>query len=157
MSVTRRAGPAGTAGRPVVGVGVVAERPDGLIAVGHRVTAGETPTWSLPGGHLESGETPVAAALRELAEETGVVAARGELVGLCVRLDGSGVTLAVHVPVPADAELHVTEPHAADEWRWTGPGTVPEPVFVHTRAVLAVWRDPAAPLAGWDLHGVGPR
>jgi 8-oxo-dGTP diphosphatase len=36
--------------------------------------------WSLPGGHIEPGETARAAALREVAEETGVQAAIGGLV-----------------------------------------------------------------------------
>jgi 8-oxo-dGTP diphosphatase len=40
--------------------------------------------WSLPGGHIEPGETAAAAALRELAEETGVTA---RLVGLVDILD----------------------------------------------------------------------
>jgi 8-oxo-dGTP diphosphatase len=40
--------------------------------------------WSLPGGHIEAGEHAAAAALRELAEETGVSA---ELVGLVDILD----------------------------------------------------------------------
>jgi 8-oxo-dGTP diphosphatase len=40
--------------------------------------------WSLPGGHIEAGETACAAALRELLEETGVTA---ELVGLVDCLD----------------------------------------------------------------------
>lgn len=35
--------------------------------------------WSLPGGHIEPGETARAAALRELDEETGV---RAEITGL---------------------------------------------------------------------------
>jgi 8-oxo-dGTP diphosphatase len=40
--------------------------------------------WSLPGGHIEPGETAANAALRELAEETGIVA---ELVRLVDILD----------------------------------------------------------------------
>ena len=41
-------------------------------------------TWSIPGGHIEPGETAKAAALRELAEETGVTA---RLVGLADVVD----------------------------------------------------------------------
>ncbi len=34
--------------------------------------ATHTPRWDLPKGHLEPGETPIAAALRECLEETGL-------------------------------------------------------------------------------------
>lgn len=140
--------------RPVSGVGVVLQREDGRVAIGHRVTAGEPPSWSFPGGHLEAGETPVRTALRELAEETGVVAAAGTLLAVCIRTSGSGVTFAVHVPAPAGAGLVVTEPHAVDAWTWADPDDLPEPVFAHTAAVRHAWRAPDVPLAGWDLHRV---
>ncbi|MBQ2262514.1 MAG: NUDIX hydrolase [Loktanella sp.] len=40
--------------------------------------------WGFPGGHVEAGETAMAAALRELAEETGV---QGRAQGYLTNLD----------------------------------------------------------------------
>ncbi|MFP5073184.1 NUDIX domain-containing protein [Pseudonocardia nantongensis] len=93
-----------------------------MVALGHRVTAGEAPSWCLPGGHLEDGETPVEAALREPAEETGVVAVTGRLLAVCVRTGGSGVTFGVHVTATPETALQVTEPHAVDAWHRGRPG-----------------------------------
>ncbi|GEL25530.1 NUDIX hydrolase [Pseudonocardia sulfidoxydans NBRC 16205] len=41
--------------------------------------------WSVPGGHVEAGETDTEALVRELAEETGLVVEPGPLVGRVVR------------------------------------------------------------------------
>lgn len=38
--------------------------------------------WSLPGGHIEAGERARAAALREIQEETGIVAELGGLLDI---------------------------------------------------------------------------
>jgi 8-oxo-dGTP pyrophosphatase MutT (NUDIX family) len=38
--------------------------------------------WALPGGRIDAGETPVAAALRELSEEIGLELAPGEILGV---------------------------------------------------------------------------
>ncbi len=48
-------------------------------AAGLRAHAGQ---WALPGGRLDDGETPERAALRELAEEVGLVRGPGDVLGL---------------------------------------------------------------------------
>jgi len=40
--------------------------------IDHKDASGQRILWSLPKGHIEEGETPEQAALREVAEETGI-------------------------------------------------------------------------------------
>jgi len=51
---------------------------DGLVLLAERGKAPLRGIWSLPGGHVDPGETTRAAALREVSEETGVSA---EIIG----------------------------------------------------------------------------
>ena len=54
-------------------------RDDGKLLIGLRGKDPRRRIWSLPGGHIEPGETAGSAALREIREETGIQA---ELLGL---------------------------------------------------------------------------
>ncbi|MCC6002456.1 MAG: RNA pyrophosphohydrolase [Pararhodobacter sp.] len=63
--------------RPCVGVMLINR--DGLIFAGQRIDS-KAPAWQMPQGGIDAGETPRAAALRELQEETGIAPRRVELL-----------------------------------------------------------------------------
>ena len=50
--------------------------------IDHKDVSGQRILWSLPKGHIEEGETPEQAALREVAEETGIESAIERALGV---------------------------------------------------------------------------
>ncbi len=101
--------------RPTAGVVCLRGREVLLIKRG---TAPRLGQWSLPGGRIEWGETSAEAALRELVEETGVVA---ELAGLIDVVDGimtsreTGEITRDYVMVDYAARWLSGEPTAGDD------------------------------------------
>ncbi len=57
------------------GVGIVLINRQGRVFVGRRIDT-RAAAWQMPQGGIDAGETPRAAALRELREETGITKAR---------------------------------------------------------------------------------
>lgn len=132
--------------RPQPAVGTVCFRGEDVLMIrrGTKPLAGD---WSLPGGRIEFGERAEAAALRELAEETGVTA---RLVGLVDVVDAifrsrtSGDVTRHYVLFDYAAVWVSGEPVAgddADHAEWISPARLAEmALWDETRRVIEAAR-----------------
>ena len=94
---------------------LVSRRAAGLHLAGH---------WEFPGGKIETGEDPAAAAQRELEEETGLSAGKLEPLVLLVH-DYADRPLRFHVFVARDSEGQVSE-DATQRWVWKSLAEIEE-------------------------------
>jgi ADP-ribose pyrophosphatase YjhB (NUDIX family) len=114
-------------------------------------------SWAQPGGFLEVDETPTEGAIRETLEETGLVVAPGEIIGLYARLEAAVVVLAYEATI-VGGEMQ-TSPEALDVRRFA-PQDIPWPeiAFKTTWWALADWvarRHPDLPAPTVARWGTG--
>jgi 8-oxo-dGTP diphosphatase len=116
-----------------VGIAVIVLR-DGKVLLGRRVSVSHgAGTWQFPGGHLESFEEIEDCAVREVAEETGLVLGRlrrGPYTNDRFISEGRHyVTLYVVAEAP-EGTPEVREPAKCAEWGWFDWDELPEPLFL---------------------------
>lgn len=127
-------------GRPAVGVGVIIVK-EGKVLLGERIASHGAGTWSLPGGHLEFGETFEDAAMREAAEETGLTDLAVERV---VYLGNERIYNKHFVNIGMLVSWKSGEPYAAEpeknkNWTWFPPDQLPENLFLSSRYLIDAW------------------
>ena len=98
-----------------------------------------TATLRCRGGHVEEGELPTEAALRECQEETGVRPL--DLTPLCAMPYRSGQHIGTNLVFAAwkfDGIPTLAEPEAADLAVWAQQGSLPEPRAPWIESVLGL-------------------
>ncbi|MET7418980.1 NUDIX hydrolase [Dactylosporangium sp. NPDC005555] len=121
-----------------VGIAVFVFR-DGRFLMARRRGAHGAGTWSVPGGHLEFGESFEDTAVREVAEETGVQIARVRFGAVTNDVftdeDRHYVTvwmLSDHVA----GEPAILEPDKCTDLAWHDFDNLPDPLFLPWRQLL---------------------
>ena len=119
-----------------VGLGIILLNKKGKILIGKR--KGFVPKYSIPGGHLELGETFETGAIREIKEETGLAVKNPKVIAITNNLETYRETGKHHVSVVLlvedfQGEPQNMEPEKCEAWLWSNPQTLPEPHFDASR------------------------
>lgn len=110
-----------------------------LVLLGKRLSGPGTGTYGWAGGHLEFGETPEACAVREVAEETGLVINPDMLEPLCVSNTMAYGTHYIDIEFRCEipeGRPRLMEPQKRETWEWHSLTALPEPMF--DAAVMAL-------------------
>jgi 8-oxo-dGTP diphosphatase len=98
-------------------------------------------TWALPGGHLEFGESLIAAACREVKEELGAEVKPGQLRLASIvddlPLDGSPHYIHVSFEMKNPGwQPRIMEPDECDEWRYFELDNLPTNFFPPHKGIV---------------------
>ena len=118
--------------RVPVGVGAIVIK-DFKVLIGRRMGKNGFNTWSMPGGHLDPGETPEQAAVRETFEETGVIVDGMRFIGYTNDVfpePGKHYVTLWMVGRWIDGIPHMTQTREMDNFKWASIDDLPEDIFL---------------------------
>lgn len=121
-----------------IGIGVFVFK-DGKFLIGLRRNAHGDGTWSIPGGHLEFGETFEDTAKREVLEETGLTIKNvrfGAVTNDYFKDAGKHYVTIWMLSDWASGEERITEPDKFVEMQWRDYDNLPEPLFLPWQQLL---------------------
>ena len=119
--------------KPGVGLGIIIVNHDGKILIGKR-KGSHAPYYSIPGGHLELGETFEEGAIRETKEETDLDIIDPKVIAVTNNLEtyrNEGLHFISIILLANDfsGDLRNMEPEKCDEWLWVNPKKLLMPHF----------------------------
>ncbi len=130
--------------RPKVGVGVIIQNQNNQILIGKR-KGGHAPFFSIPGGHLENGETFEEAAIKEVFEETGLTIKNPTVFCVTNNLRTYKNENKHYVSVNLftnefEGNLSVKEPDKCESWDWYELSEIPSPQFDASEFAIECFR-----------------
>lgn len=119
--------------RPNVGLGIIIQNDAGEILVGKR-KGSHSPFYSIPGGHLEIGESFEEGIKKEVLEETGLIIKNPIVIGVTNNLRTFHQSGIHHVSINLFTDKFegipmAMEPEKCEEWFWVNPKELPQPHF----------------------------
>jgi 8-oxo-dGTP diphosphatase len=123
--------------RPKIGVGVIIVNCEGKILVGKRAGS-HAQYYSIPGGHLELGETFEEAAVKEVKEETSLTILNPKVICVTNNLgtyekEGKHYISVSLLADEFEGTPKALEMHKCQKWFWVDPENLPEPHFDASR------------------------
>lgn len=131
------------------GVQCIVAREDNSILLGLRSNTSCAGTWALPGGHLEHRETPIQCALRELSEETCLVASDCKMGQTFITYTTS--TPYVHFPVimnGVSGSPHIPRGEKFSTLQFFSLEALPASIFEPSEIALQQYRQAKASVSG---------
>jgi 8-oxo-dGTP diphosphatase len=109
------------------------------ILVGRRIVKPRESCWQLPGGWMQSGESPIMAVNRELYEETNLVFDNPNLDAITNNVFPEGthsVTLCFKGKCLNPAELAVRESDKCESWHWIDWQNIEGNIFLPLKLLI---------------------